>query len=566
MKTSRRTFSILLLFVITSLITSNCASATPQVATTAPQQPTVQAAAPTQAAALTEVVAQPTTAPAAQATSAEVDPKSVFVYAHPTAFPDLDPAKSYSNDSVVTSNCYETLTFYNPPGSKDILSPKLASSWESNSDATEWTFHLRPGVTFQDGTPFNSEAVKYSVAKTKELGVGAAYIWDSVNEMATPDENTIVFKLGYPAPLDLIASSGYAAWMYSPTAYEKNGSDWFNQGNCAGTGPYSIQSYERGSRLVMTRNEKYWGGWKPGQFTKIVFEISQDPVVLQQKIESGTADFTYEIPADNIATIQKNHPEIVVYNNPSFQNLVGLLNTKKPPLDNVKVRQALEYSFPYQQFLEGVMGNRATQSRGAVPVGMWGHGDNLTQYTYDLEKAKQLLTEAGHPGGGFDLLMTYSTGDLDEQQLGELWKAELAKLGINLEVRGMNWEAQWDLGKSDPSKAQDIFVQYWWPDYISPYSFLKSMFHSETPTPFNLGYYNNPTYDQMIDKANEIAGTDRPKSAQMFIDAQQILLDDSVSLFFYDRANQHLALSSVKGFMDNPAYPHVVFVYDLTRG
>ncbi|MDI7276272.1 MAG: ABC transporter substrate-binding protein [Anaerolineae bacterium] len=515
------------------------------VATTAPQ------AGPTAAE-------QPTAAP-------EAGRAGMFVYAHGTQFPDLDPAKSYSNDSVVMSNCYETLTFYNPPGSEEILSPRLATSWEANEDATEWVFHLREGVTFHDGEPFNAEAVKYSISNTKSLGIGAAYIWDPVEEMEVLDEHTIKFKLSYPAPLDLIASSGYAAWIYSPKAYQEKGTDWFQQGHCSGTGPYIIESYEPGSRLVMTRNEDYWGGWKPRQFDKIVFEISQDPVVLQQKIEAGTADFTYGIPPDNEDVIRNTRKDIVVYTNPSFQNLVGLLNTKKPPLDNLKVRQALCYSFPYEQFISAVLGERATKARGVVPVGMWGHGEDLFQYTYDLEKARQLLEEAGYPKGGFKLTMTYSSGDMDEQQLGEVWKAELAKLGIDLEVQGMNWDAQWALGKSDPLKAQDIFVMYWWPDYISPYSFLRSMFYSEDEILFNLCYYSNPEYDRLIDEANEVAGTDREKAAQMFIDAQEMLLDDAVSLFFYDVSNTHLARADIKGYVDNPAYPHVVFVYDLTR-
>ncbi len=462
------------------------------------------------------------------------------------------------------ANCYEGLTFYNPPGSAEILSPKLAVSWESNPETTEWTFKLREGVKFHDGEPFNAEAVKYSIEKTKELAVGAAYIWDPVQEIQVVDENTVTFKLSYAAPLDLIASANYAAWIFSPKAYEEKGADWFNEGHCAGTGPYTIESYERGSRLVMGRFADYWGGWKEGQFEKVVFELIEDPVVLQQKIESGEADFTYQVAPDNLPAL-RNNPDLVVYSNPSFQNLVGLLNTVKPPLDNKLVRQALSYSFPYEQFIQGVMGERATQSYGPVPVGMWGQSKDVPQYQYDLEKAKALLTEAGYPDGGFKLLMTFATGDQDEQQVGELWKAELAKLGIELEIQGLNWEAQWDLGKSDPQKAQDIFVMYWWPDLISPYSFLRSMFHSEDETLFNLAYYKNPQFDELIDQANEISGSDREKATQMFIEAQKMLVDDAVSLFFYDLANIHIARADVKGFVDNPAYPHVVFVYSLTR-
>jgi peptide/nickel transport system substrate-binding protein len=558
---------LVIALMLVSLILAQCSPATTPVAT---QPETTQPAQEeaTQPAAPQEEVTQPAaqeTEEVTEAPSQETARESVFVFAHPTAFPDLDPARSFSNDSVVTSNCYETLTFYNPPGAPELLSPVLATEWEANEDATEWTFKLREGVTFQDGEPFNAEAVKYAIDKTMEIGVGAAYIWDPVEEIEVVDDYTVKFHLSYAAPLDLIASSGYGAWIYSPKAYEEHDTEWFNQGNCAGTGPYSIESYERGSRLVMTRYENYWGGWEPGQFEKIIFEISQDPVVLQQKIESGTADFTYDIPPDNVDNIRQTRDDIVVYTNPSYQNLVGLLNTQKPPLDNVLVRQALSYSFPYQQFIDAILPDRATRARGVVPAGMWGHGTDLFQYDYNMDKAKELLTDAGYADGGFDLVMTYSSGDLDEQQLGEVWKAELAKLGINLEVRGMNWEAQWDLAKSDPQNAQDIFVMYWWPDYVSPYSFLYSMFHSEDEILFNLDYYSNPDYDELIDGANELAGTDREQAEQMFIQSQEILLDDAVSLFFYDVANTHLALASVDGYQDNPAYPHVVFVYQLKR-
>ena len=509
--------------------------------------------------------AEPTAAPAPTEPPAveEAEP-NVFVYAHGTTFPDIDPAISFSNDSVITSNCYETLTFYNPPGSAEVLSPKLATSWETNEDATEWTFYLRDDVVFHNGDPFNAEAVKGALENTLEIGAGAAYIWDPVEEIEVVDDYTVKFSLSYAAPLDLVASSGYGAWIYNPAVYAEKGTEWFNEGNCAGTGPYTIESRERGSRLIMTRFEDYWGGWSEGQFDKIVFEISEDNVALQQKIEAGIADFTYGVPPDNLPALDAN-PDIVVYVNPSFQNLVGLLNTQKAPLDNKLVRQALAYSVPYSDFIEGVMGDRATQAYGPVPFGMWGWSSDLPQYSYDLDKAKELLAEAGLADGGFDLLYTFSTGDLDEQQLGELWKAELAKLGINLEVQGLNWEAQWDLAKSDPQAAQDVFVMYWWPDYVSPYSFLYSMFHSEDEILFNLGYYRNPEYDDMIDTANGLAGSDRETAEQMFIDAQKILIDDAACLSFYDVANTHLAGSDIKGYQDNPAYPHVVFVYDLTR-
>jgi peptide/nickel transport system substrate-binding protein len=146
-----------------------------------------------------------------------------------------------------------------------------------------------------------------------------------------------------------------------------------------------------------------------------------------------------------------------------------------------------------------------------------------------------------------------------------LWKAELTKLGINMELQAMSWEAQWDLGKSDPQNAQDVFVMYWWPDYMSPVSFLYSVFHSEEETLFNLGYYNNPKFDELIETADSISGSDPGKATEMFVQAQELLLEDTPSLFFYDLSNTHLARSDIKGFKDNPGYPHVVFIYELSR-
>jgi peptide/nickel transport system substrate-binding protein len=196
---------------------------------------------------------------------------------------------------------------------------------------------------------------------------------------------------------------------------------------------------------------------------------------------------------------------------------------------------------------------------------MWGHSDTVTQYHQDLDKAKQLLTEAGHADGGFTLKYTYVAGDLSEQQVGELWRADLATLGITLDLQGLAWEAQWDLAKNDPKTAQEVFAFYWWPDYVTPYSFLYSMFHSENPPNFNLGYYNNPQFDQLIEKGNQITGSDKAQASALFAQAQQMLADDSTAIFVIDLPNVHVIRADITGFVDNPAYPHIVFWYDLKR-
>jgi peptide/nickel transport system substrate-binding protein len=143
------------------------------------------------------------------------------------------------------------------------------------------------------------------------------------------DDYTVKFTLSYPSPLDLVASANYAAWIFSPKAYEEKGPDWFNEGH-APAPPLPHRPVRARLAPVMSANADYWGGWKDGQFKKVVFELIEDPPSPQRMIESGEADFTYQLPADNLDAIRQN-PNLVVYQNPAFLNLVGLFNTVKTP-------------------------------------------------------------------------------------------------------------------------------------------------------------------------------------------------------------------------------------------
>jgi peptide/nickel transport system substrate-binding protein len=485
-----------------------------------------------------------------------------FVYAHPTTFPDLDPSSGFSNDSAVNSNVYETLVGYNP-GSDRLVTPILATDWRANRDSTRWTFNLREGVEFHDGTDLTAEAVKASIERTIKLGQGAAFIWDPVKSIETPDDRTVVFNLEYPAPLDLVATAGYGAYIFSPDCVAGHQSAWFNQGNDCGSGPYTMKTYEPGQRIVLEAFQDYWGGWDEGQFEDVVLQVVEDPTVRQQMIESGDADVTYEIPIDNLAALEDN-PDVEVVSNPAFQNLIAFFNTRKAPLDDSQVRRALALAFPYQAYIDNVMQGFAQQAHGVVPHGLFGHSESVPQYDQDIAEARRLLQQSG-VDEDTPLTLTYATGDQNEAQAAELWKAELAKLGIDLKIRAMSWEAQWDLGKSDPEKAQDIFVMYWWPTYPTPYDHLFNMFHSEDQPFFNLGYYSNPDFDKAIDEANTKLGSDKARAEKMFVEAQRMLYEDTPAIPIFDQENIHVIRSDIKGYRDNPAYPHVVRFYELSR-
>lgn len=494
---------------------------------------------------------------------------AVYAYATTDVVVFWDPSETYSNEVVVMNNVYEQLVRYDP--SKDQYIPVLATSWEVSPDGLTYSFELRQGVKFHTGNEFDANAVKYSIERNMKGWdgggpKGASYIWSPVKEINVLSKYRVQFVLSYPAALLNIASAAYCAHIYDPVVTEKNGHEWFLQGNEAGTGPYMIEKYDKELDMVtLTKFPDYWGGWAGKHFDKVVIKSVPEWATARLQLEAGDVDIVDRLPFEDIAALEKN-PDIGIVRTPAYQNMFGFFNTKKPPLDNKLVRQALSYAVPYSDIIQYVMHGSATQSRGPVPTGMWGHGDEVSQYTYDLNKAEELLTKAGYPNGGFTLLYTYNAGDEYERRTGELYKAELAKLGITLELRGMPWEQQWALATAEnPADRQDIFVMYWWPDYPDPYTFLGPMFHSEETIVFNFGYYSNPDYDRLIDDGSATAGTDRDEALRMFVEAQQKLVEDAPAIFFFDQQYTRAKRANLLGYIDNPAYAHVVFWYNCYR-
>ncbi len=476
---------------------------------------------------------------------------------------DWDPSVMFSNGIIVLNNIYETLLRYDAVNNEII--PVLAESYGKSDDSLVWTFNIRQGVKFHDGTDLNAEAVKYSIDRTMRINKGASYIWAAVKEINVVDEYTVEFVLNYPAPMDLIASTGYAAFIYSPASVTSDDSEWFSSGQECGTGPYMLQSQVPGDEVVLTKYEEYWSGWEGEHFDKVVIKKVTETSSRRQMIEKGEADVTINLPYEDVEAMKDNEDVTIELEN-SYINVASYFNTQKAPLDDKLVRQALSYAFPYDDVVEFVLGGYGTQGRGPVPKGLWGHGKTLKQYTYDLDKAKELLAEAGYPDGGFSLLYTYMSGDEEEKKTAQLYKAELAKIGVDLEIRGMPWDSQWEMSKGDPEGRQDMLVMYWWPDYPSPVSWLYNLYHSEEEPLFNLGYYSNEQVDALIEEADQKSASDIAEAEELFVQAQEIIVDEAPAIFQYDKINVWVENNTFKGHVPNPAYPNVVFFYNTYRG
>lgn len=481
-----------------------------------------------------------------------------FVYANPFPIFDLDPASAFSSENVVLQNVYETLTIFNPPGSSDLVSPSLAESWTTNDDATDWTFNLRAGVTFHDGNPLTADAVIASLQRTIDLDLGAAFILLPIVEMNAVDDLTVNFVLEYPAPLDIVMSSNYGAYIMSAEGVAQE-ADWFNQGNEAGSGPYTIASFTPNDTVELVQFADYWGGWTDGQFEEAEIQLVEDPVLAEQLVRNGDADFTYNLPFDSYKALE-TVDGLSVVRGESMQNLFGMLNHERL---SPEVREALVLSFPYDDVVAAFYGGESTRAQGIIPQAVWGSSTDLDLPETDLDAAAKILADAGVT----DLSVTYSfdAGTTEQQQFGEVWKANLATIGVDLVLDPLTFDARWELAQADPANAQDVFTIFWFPTFVTPYDFMFSLFRTEEAPFFNLGYYSNPEFDALIDEADAISGTDREGAIELFQQASQILIDDNAAVFMVDVPNIGVIQSDVSGYESNPAYSGVVRFYDLTR-
>lgn len=474
---------------------------------------------------------------------------------------DWDPSIAFSLEVMMLVNVYEPLLWYNAPGSAEQFTPALATSWSVSEDGLTWTFKLREGVKFHDGEPFNAAAAKASIDRTRELKMGAYYIWDSVASIEAPDDTALVITTSTPAPIDLIASSQYGAYMFSPKAAAQ-GTEWFNQGNAAGTGPYAVRQWEPGQQIVLDANADYWGGWTEGQFDRVVLRVVTENATQVQMLKSGEADFISVVPADQVNQLDED-PGIAAHGVPSWKNSQFLINVQRAPTDNADFRRALTHLWDYESVVNDVYAGYATPGKGPIPATMWGHKATLLTPQFDIKLAKELIEKSGVPEADRHITMSYIGGVEEYQNAALLFQENARQAGVTVELLPGEWGTIWANAKSLDT-APNLQSMTWWPTYPTPNDWLIGLYRTEEKTLFNLSHYSNPDYDATLNEAVKLEATDRARAIELYGKAQQMLMDDAVAIFYADIEGRAAYRADVKGYAPNPAYDGVFF-YHLSR-
>ncbi len=462
----------------------------------------------------------------------------------------MDPAIAYDPpSSQVVSLAYQTLLTLK--GSSTELAPGLATSWSSAEGGKVWTFTLRKGVRFADGTTFDSSSVKFAFDRTIQLNQGPAWMLDVIKSIATPSPYKVVITLKYAyQPFIYALAQPAGTTIISPAGVRKHGNSWF-QDHTDGTGPYQASQWVHGQQVVMVRNPDYWQGWSGNHFQKVILKIVTEPSTQQMLLQTGGADMNIAFPLSQVSQL-KGQKGIDVLTEPGLNILYIGLNNKTGPTAKALVRQALSYTLDYQGAVQQIYSGYAQQARGPIPPALWGYDPTLAQYHLDLTKARQLLSEAGYPHG-FPMTITVEENPL-YQQVVESWQSTLKQVGVQATIDTMPWATEYKK-LSALQTAPSAFITSWYADFADPDDFLYPQYASsqQGTVGFNLEWYGNAQVDRMLNEAR--VQPDHQQRVALYKEVQQLLVGQAPCIWVLDQKTAVVERSGVRGYVYNALWP-----------
>ena len=451
--------------------------------------------------------------------------------------PGLDPLKVGVYDTAAETAAaliFDTLTTLDDSG-KAV--PKLAESWSHSDDYKTWTFKLRPGVKFHDGTPFNAQAVAFNYARQKDPNnhCRCAFYIQFINKVEAVDDLTVAFQLRDPS-VDLPALISPPAVnnpIHSPAAIQKLGDD-YNR-NPVGTGPFILKSWMAGDRLVLERNPDYWNKGHP-YLDRVVLRPLPDAQARFASLQSGEADLVWddEYDSDNILRA-KNDPALAVHAYTGSGAQVYALNTKVAPFDDVRVRQALVMALDRKKMSQAITGGLAKPATNPYGEGSWVRCKDDGALPYQPEKARQLLKDYGKPVE-FKMLVTATPrGRAVGQVLQQFWK----EVGADMEIEQVDQTSIVTRAFSRQFQLTPWRII----DLADPDVQMYANFH--TGSPVALANYSDPELDKLLEHARVTA--DKELRTDDYCAISRLINKEAIWFWTFQNTYYAVAKSKLKG-------------------
>jgi len=524
-----KVWSLLAMVVVLGLILTGCATPAPPTPTPTPKPPTATPPPP-----------PPTPVPP-------------LIIGTTDKVTDLDPAETYDFHTwEIFYNVAEGLLTYIPGTTK--LRPALAESMpEVSADGLEYTFKLRPGLKFPDGTPVNSEAVKWSLERVVRLEGDPNWLVSSfLDHVEIIDDLT--FKIVLQDAVGffpyLLATTPW--FPVSPNCYSPDKFD--SDSTCGGHGPYIIKRWERDVEMELEANPDYYG--EPPKWPRIIIKYFADSTTMRLALENGEIDVAWKTlePTDYI-DLAKN-PDFKIIEGPGAYIRYICFNVTTPPFDNKLVRQAIAYAIDRDAITEKVFLGTHIPLYSMVPEGMMGHIDAFPKR--DLEKAKELLKEAGFSEDNpleMDLWWTPTHYGPTEADVATVIKEALEETGmIKVNLQSAEWATYTDYISAG---TMPVFLLGWYPDYLDPDNYQWSW--AETDASDDIGiFYSSEKMDELLHKAR--LSTDLEERLKLYEESQKLWAEDVPTIPFTQGSLLVVTRKEVSGVT---LAPYMLFPYFL---
>lgn len=497
------------------------------------------------------------------ATNSDEGKEKVFVFAQGSEPRGLDPAFVDDGESAkIIVNVCDTLVRYKSDSTE--IEPALAESWESNEDKTQWTFHLREGVKFHDGTPFNAEAVKFNIDRqlppnyTEDMPY-ASFTFGPIDSVEVVDEYQVKINLKDPyAPFLANMAMPLASPIVSPAAVEKYGADYTK--NPVGTGPFKFVKWTSGQSIELVANDEYWDGAPP--LDKLIFKFVKENSVRASELISGSIDAMDGVDPNDIEKLENSN--IIVDKKPGMNINYLAFFTNKEPFNDPKLRQAVSHAINREEIVTYLYQGMAELANGPLPTFMPGYDKDLQPYTYDPDRAKELLKEAGYENGLKVTLLAYNNPrpyNTVADKLAQAIQGDLHKVGIEVEIKVYPWAEYKDIYGPRIVNEGDMMIYGWIGDNGDPDNFLSLLDGKEIDGTLNTAKYDNPRVNELLEKGR--VEFDEAKRAEIYSELQEIVAKDAPWVFISHATAVSAQSKAVQNFNYHPT--GVIFFRDVDK-
>jgi len=472
--------------------------------------------------------------------------------------PTLDPAIGYDTTSWMFEDAiFNTLLDYDD---ESRLVGELAREWWVSADGRTYTFRLRPNVTFHNGRTLTAGDVKYSIQRvldpaTRSQGAeffrglvgsdGCRHRACEISGVEVPDRQTVVFRLAAPDPLFAHKLAMQFAAVVPREEVERWGEDFAR--HAIGSGPFRLLRWERGVRLILARNRQYYKKGLP-KVAGVDYLIGLDDDLAWFKYEAGELDVAAIPPAEFPRVMREGRYRPLLRRVVSMTTIYLGMNCSRPPFDNRRVRQAMNYAVDKEKILR-LINNRGVKARGFLPPTMPGSQSTGAGYPHDVKKARHLLQQAGY-GGGFETTLWVRADD-DALRLAQAVQQDLREIGVRIEVRALAWAPFLDAVKR--GDRVPFFQLGWQADFPDPSNFLETLLHSKNRGSNNSTFFSDSRVDALLDKAGrELDPSVRLRALQT---AEQRAIREAPWVFLYHPVTYVLVSSRVHNYRLHPLRP-----------